>query len=198
MSVFKGFFGTGGGAEEEAGLIREEGFESGITDLEAARSGSNLAFDPFTQAGTSALQQESAALGLGPPGSQEEFFRNFKDSPGQAFLRDRQERSLLRNQAAIGGLRGGNVRTALQEQAAGFAEGSFQDRLNRISSVAGRGLDAVGRQQDISTGLSRNIADFRVGGKAAVGAGIEAGAAARRSALDAFTGVAKAAAGAAG
>ena len=92
---------------------------------------------PFQQTGTDALNQQRILLGLGaspqvsgtgisslkdnrgpqfsPLEQQQQAFAAFSESPGQRFLRDRQEKALLRNAASIGGLRGGNVRTAQQQ-----------------------------------------------------------------------------------
>lgn len=53
----------------------------------------------------------------------------------------------MRNQAAIGGLGGGNVRSALQQQAAGFAQQDLQNQISRLGSVAGQGQQA---QQNIA------------------------------------------------
>jgi hypothetical protein len=101
----------------------------------------NLA--PFREAGVAALGQQQALLGLSGQEAQQEALGAFAESPSQRFLRERQERSLLRNQSAIGGLGGGNVRTALQEQAAGIASTQLGDFQNRLAGLSGTGQTAT-------------------------------------------------------
>jgi hypothetical protein len=102
---------------------REDLINQQIQDRFKAIRGENIGrLTPYTEAGRGALTEQQALLGLSGQGAQQEAYARFTESPGQAFLRERQERALLRNAAAIGGLGGGNVRTALQEQAFGRAQ----------------------------------------------------------------------------
>ena len=104
--------------------------------------------------------------------AEQEALSRFRESPGQAFLRERQERSLLRNQAAIGGLGGGNVRTALQEQAFGIASQQLGERQNLLSQITGRGLSATGAGAAIGGNISSNIANLLADRGEVRGAGI--------------------------
>ena len=95
---------------------------SGATKLARAGIGTTEQYlSPYATAGTDALQQQVALTGAMDTSLPQLDYGTFEESAGQKFLRERQEQSLLRNQAAIGGLGGGNVRTALQEQAYGIA-----------------------------------------------------------------------------
>jgi len=114
--------------------------------------------------------------------SREQALAAFAETPGQQFLRERQERSLLRSAGAIGGLGGGNIRTALQQQAFGRAAtqlGEFQNRLAALSGAGqaattgvaqlgaqtagqiGQGLQAAGAAR--ATGIIGQAAGFRRG-----------------------------------
>ena len=132
--------------------------------------------DPYRQAGTAALGQQQALLGMGGQEQQQQAFAAFGDSPGQKFLRDRQEKSLLRNQAAIGGLGGGNVRTALQEQAAGFAAQDYNNQFARLGQLSGQGLNATTQGGQFGAGTAANISNLQVGQGEARASGILAGA----------------------
>jgi len=96
---------------------------------------------PYREAGTQALEQQQALLGLLGPEAQAKAYQAYTESPGQAFLRQRGEQALLRNAAATGGLGGGNVLSALQQQGIGFAQQDLQNQLARLTSLseAGRG-----------------------------------------------------------
>lgn len=114
----------------------------GLDFLDATRGRVNETLSPFTQPGQQAAQQQAALSGALGPEAQATAFQQFQDSPGQAFLRDRGERAVLRNAAAIGGLGGGNVRRELVEFGQGLAAQDFQNQFDRLGQVAGRGLQS--------------------------------------------------------
>ena len=112
----------------------------------------------FRERGGLAGEEEAAFLGLRGPEAEQAALGRFRESPGQVFLRERQERALLRNQAAIGGLGGGNVRTALQEQAFGIASQQLGERKDRLSQIAGRGAGVAQTGGLIGANISGGIA----------------------------------------
>ncbi len=99
--------------------------------------------DPFAETGRQAATQRAALLGLSGPEAQQQALNIMTESPGQAFLRERQERALLRNAAALGGLGGGNIRRALQEQAFARAQTDLDRQLERLGGVAAAGQQAA-------------------------------------------------------
>ena len=116
------------------------------TAIDRLEQGGQSQFDqlnPFATAGTSALQQQQALLGMGGQSEQDAAFAAFNDSPGQKFIRERAQKSLLRNSAAIGGLGGGNVRSALVEQGAGFAAQDFNNQFTRLGDLRTAGQNAA-------------------------------------------------------
>ena len=135
--VFDLFGRQAGQTAEDAAAQQEEAFGQGISEQ---RRQFDLLFgltQPSIEAGNLARDQQMALLGLLGPEAQANAQAQIEVSPGQKFIRDRQERSLLRNSAATGGLGGGNVRTALQQQAAGFAQQDLENQFNRLSSLTG-------------------------------------------------------------
>jgi len=117
-------------AAKEAARLQQQQFEQ--TQAQLA---------PYRKAGKQALKQQQALLGLLGPEAQAQAYQAYTESPGQAFLRQRGEQALLRNAAATGGLGGGNVLSALQQQGIGFAQQDLQNQLARLTSLseAGRG-----------------------------------------------------------
>ncbi len=115
-------------------------------------------FAGFRERGGLAGEEQAAFLGLRGVEAEEAALGRFRESPGQVFLRERQERSLLRNQAAIGGLGGGNVRTALQEQAFGIASQQLGERKDRLAQVAGLGAGVAQTGGLIGANISGGIA----------------------------------------
>jgi len=133
---------------------------------------SREAAEPFRQAGLGALEQQQALLGLAGPEARQQALAGFQESPGQQFIRQRQERALLRNQAAIGGLGGGNVRTALQQQAAGFAQQDLQNQLARLGGIAGQGQVVTSNIAQLGAGTATNIGNLLQAGGQAQASGI--------------------------
>ncbi len=127
---------------------------------------------PFRKAGVSALEQQQALLGLGGEEEQQAAFAAFGESPGQKFLRDQQERSLLRNASAIGGLGGGNVRSALQSQAFGRAQTDFADQFNRLAGLSEAGRAATERTGQFGAQAASNIGGLQQQAGAARASGI--------------------------
>lgn len=101
---------------------------------------------PYEQSGAAALGQQSALTGAFGNEAQQQAIDSFIESPGQQYLREQQEQALIRNQAAIGGLGGGRVRTALQEQAYGIAAQQQQQQVDNLSQLSGLGIQASGAQ----------------------------------------------------
>jgi hypothetical protein len=109
-------------------------------------------FDPYTSGGAEATNQMRALLGLS--GDYDTAMSKFNESPGQKFLRDRQEKALLRNAAATGGLRGGRTQTALQSQAFDRAQTDYGNYYNRLSGLSGQGQSAQSQLATMSGGAS--------------------------------------------
>jgi hypothetical protein len=118
------------------------GRDSSLATLADAEQRGLARLDPYSDAGRSALEQEAALSGALGPEAQQAAIDSFIESPGQKYLREQQEKSLLRNSAAIGGLGGGRVRSALMEQAMGIAATQQQSHLENLRSLAGRGQQA--------------------------------------------------------
>ncbi len=100
-------------------------------------------FDPFLSGGQQAAQRQAALSGALGPEAQEEAFANFRESPGQQFLRDQMEQASLRTAAATGFLGSGNLQMELQERAMGLAQTDYQNYFNRLGDVSGQGLQAA-------------------------------------------------------
>ena len=138
--------GLGSGEEERLRSGERSKLEGEISDIEGAPRVFQFGDKGRREAEIAGITGEIEGLegrtfgsGLSAEQEQEQAFAKLQESPGQQFLRKRQERALLRNASAIGGLGGGNVRTALQEQAVGFAQQDLQNQFGRLGQIAGQG-----------------------------------------------------------
>lgn len=134
-------------------------------------SGADIArgdISQFADVGRSALDKEAALTGALGPEAQAAAFAEYSESPGQAYMREQQEKALLRNQAATGGLGGGNVLKELQRQAAGLASQNYQQDLANLRSLSQRGQQAAG---DMS-GIAERLGTSQAGLEQAIGGGL--------------------------
>ena len=146
-----------GRAAGQAADIQAQGELAGIEERRRQFDVTQESFRPFQEAGVSALGQQQALLGLSGQEAQQQAFAGLEDSPGQQFLRARAQKNLLRNASAIGGLGGGNVRSALVQQGVGFAQQDLQNQFGRLGQLAGQGQAAAGQVGQFGQQTSQGI-----------------------------------------
>jgi len=151
------------GLTDALGLAKAGGYNfGGIKQLFDEYTGiASGKLDPYEQMGRQGLNYEAALIGALGNEAQESAFDRYMASPGQKYLRDKQEESLLRNQAAIGGLQGGRVRTALQEQAKDIASTNFQQDVSNLRNLAQRGQQAAATQGGFYQQSGANMGSLR-------------------------------------
>jgi hypothetical protein len=146
---------------EQIGIDRAQNTEryNQQFDLSKERFDINRADNlPRIEGGNQAFSQQQALLGLSGQDAQQSAYGNIQESSGQRFLRERQERALVRNSSAIGGIGGGNVRTALQEQAAGFAMQDVDNQFNRLNAISTQGQNASNASGQVGSQPTANAA----------------------------------------
>lgn len=165
------------------GYIASEGAKSAAEEqadaaaAATAESASQFAatqesLEPYEAAGEAALEQQLALTGLSGTEAQQAAFDAFAESPGQQYLREQQERALIRNASAVGGLGGGNVLTALQEQAAGIASTDYANYYNQLAGLSGTGQTAATDVATIGATAATSTAQSEADAAAARASGI--------------------------
>jgi len=127
----------------KAGALQAQSAETSIAETQRQFDITQEGLRPRLEAEAAALGQQQALIGLSGQQAQAEALQAIEQSPGQKFLRDRAQRNLLRNASAIGGLGGGNVRSALVQQGVGFAQQDIQNQFGRLGQIAGQGQAAI-------------------------------------------------------
>ncbi|MCP4353335.1 MAG: hypothetical protein GY795_48420, partial [Desulfobacterales bacterium] len=138
------------------------GLSTGRGDITQTSKGAINRFNPYEETGRSALDKEAAFSGALGAEAQAEAFADYQASPGQKWLQQQQEQSLIRNAAATGGTQSGNVLSALQEQAAGRAAQNYQQDLGNLRSLAQRGQSAAGSQAGVQSQAGRDLAQMEM------------------------------------
>lgn len=163
---------SAGRASDRAAATQQAGADRAI-DVQNQQFQQTLELlGPSIEGGDLARQQQLGLLGLLGPEAQEAAQNQFQQSPGQQFIRDRQQRALTRNQAAIGGLGGGNIRTALQQQATGFAQQDLGNQFNRLGALSGAGQSAATNIGQFGQATAGNVGSLINRGAQAGAAGI--------------------------
>lgn len=163
-------FGIGGEeAAQEAAQAQAQASLAGVEEERREFDITQETFRPTIEAGDLAREQQLALLGLR---GEEAFEQATRLSPAQAFIEKRSQRNLLRNASAIGGVGGGNIRSALVEQGAGFAGTQLQNQFSQLGQVAGQGTASVANQGQLAGQSSQNIANLLQAGGQAQASGI--------------------------
>jgi hypothetical protein len=161
-----------GEAGQAAASVQSQAALAGIEENRRQFDLNRGDLEPRIQGGNQAFQAQQALLGLQGGTAQDEAYGNIQESAGQRFLRDRAQKALLRNSAATGGLGGGNVRTALQEQAVGFAQQDINNQFGRLGQLAGQGQNAANVSGQAGSQSASNIANLQANQGAAQATGI--------------------------
>jgi len=172
-----------GGSEKKAGQAQVDASKASVEEQRRQFDITQANLQPFLDAGTGALTQQQALLGLSGVPEQQAAFDAFTSSPGQQFLQDRGQRALLRNSSAIGGLGGGNVRSALVQQGVGFARQDFGNQFNRLAGLSGTGQATGVQLGQFGANAAANIGSILQDAGAARASGILGQAEGRRAGL---------------
>jgi hypothetical protein len=136
-----------------------EGQNQAIAEQRRQFDATQANLQPFQEAGQAAIGEQQNLIGLNGNEAQQASFDSFNASPGQKFLRDRAQKNLVRNSSAIGGLGGGNVRSALVEQGVGFAQQDYNNQFGRLGQLAGQGQSAATSIGNFGANASNNISN---------------------------------------
>lgn len=128
---------------------------------------------PLAQMAQPYLQEQQALLGLGGDQAYQDALSRVSDP-----LRAEQERAIMRNNAALGGV-GGNVLSQLAEQTRARTEANIGNRLNQISQANAPALNALQQISNLRLNRGLSMADIMGGG----GRDLAAQETARRQAL---------------
>lgn len=129
-----------------------QNFSQGLNNLNQRTDQAMGMMQPFAQRGGQAFDLQAALSGAMGGDAQSQAFQNFQQSPGQQYLMEQAEKSLLRNASATGGLGGGAIKNALQRNAIGMASQDFGNQFARLGQVAQPGMQAAGTQAGLAQG----------------------------------------------
>jgi len=136
-AVVSGYFANE--AAEDAADAQIEGSEAGIAENRRQFDLVQELLSPYTQAGVGSLTAQEDILGLNGPEAQQAAISSIESSPEFTSLIKQGEEAILQNASATGGLRGGNVQSALSEFRPELLSQLINDKFTRLGGITGLG-----------------------------------------------------------
>jgi hypothetical protein len=160
-----------GKAAERAGETQAAAAQAGIEEQRRQFDALIELMAPYVGAGTGALSQQEAIIGLQGQEAQQQAISGFEQSPIMEALTRQGEEALLQQASATGGLRGGNIQAALAQFRPQILNALIEQQYNRLGGLSTIGQAAAAGQaaQGISSGT--NIANLLANQGAAVAGG---------------------------
>ena len=160
-----GVIGAGlGGAIEgresvgEASQVQQQAAQGGIDEQRRQFDAIQKLLQPYTEAGTGALTQQQALLGMGTPEAQQQAIAALQGSPQFAALQQQGENAILQNASATGGLRGGNVQGALAQFRPALLSSLIDQQYSRLGGLTAIGQNAAAGVGNAGMSTGSNIA----------------------------------------
>lgn len=114
---------------------------------------------PYVEAGTPALQQQQALIGLQGPQAQQQAISALEQGAGFQAQVKAGEEALLQRASATGGLRGGNIQAALAQFRPQMLQREIETQYGRLG-----GLTSLGQQSAAGVGTAGLQTGARVAG----------------------------------
>ena len=184
-----------GKAAEQAGQTQAAASQAGIDEQRRQFDSLVQLMSPYVQAGTGAMQQQQALIGLQGPEAQEQAVSGFEQSPLFQSMQQQGENAILQNASATGGLRGGNVQAALGQFRPQLLNQLIEQQYGRLGGLAAMGQASAAGQGAQGLASASNIGNLLANQAQATAGGQIARGNVGRQAFSDVLGIAKAAAG---
>jgi hypothetical protein len=184
-------------AAEEAGQRQESMYGKGIEEQRRQQQETAARLAPFTQAGEEALKQQRILMGLEGPEAQAAAISQIEQSPEFQEAVRQGEAGMLANASATGGLRGGNVQSALAQFRPQMLSAMIQQRMAQLGGLTSMGQASAAGVAGMGQQTAGNIANLYGQIGAAQAGSLVGQAGAWGQALGALGGLGSTAAGAA-
>ncbi len=142
-SILGGALGGKGAAK--AAKTQAAAYQKGLEQQQAQYNTTRSDLSPFREAGSQALGSVGDLLGLNGGGIQDSAISALKASPLFTSQYDTGVDTILQNQAATGGLRGGNTQNSLAQFGSGLLSDVIQRQLGNLGGLVTTGAGAAGQ-----------------------------------------------------
>lgn len=172
--VVGGITGSNAAAESAEDAGRLQAGQSQLAIDEQRRQFDKIVelMSPFVTAGTGAVGQQQALLGLQGAQAQQAAINQLQQMPYFQGLVQQGENALLQNAAATGGLRGGNTQAALAQFRPQMLNNLIQQQFGNLGGLSQLGQASAANQASAGMSSAANIGNL-LGQKGAALAGAE-------------------------
>lgn len=158
-------------AAGKAAGAQKDASEAGIAEQRYEFDKVQELLKPYSDAGEGAVGQQSDLLGLNGPEAQAKAIAGIQSSPEFSALTKQGEEGITQNASATGGLRGGNIQSALAQFRPQLLSQLIESRFGKLSSVAGVGQASAAGTAAAAQNTGNNISGLLAqAGQASAGA----------------------------
>lgn len=130
-------------AAKTAATAQTQAADKGVEEQRRQFEAVQKLLAPYVGAGTTALGQQAALIGVGGADAQRAALQAIEQGPEFAALTRQGENAILQNASATGGLRGGNVQAALAQFRPQILSGLIEQQYNRLGGLSQMGQSAA-------------------------------------------------------
>jgi hypothetical protein len=149
-----------GKAAEAAGRTQAGFAQQGIDEQRRQFDALVELMAPYVKAGTGAMGQQQALIGLQGADAQQQAIQNFEQSPLFQSITQQGENAILQNASATGGLRGGNVQAALSQFRPQVLNSLIEQQYGRLGGLSTMGQAAAAGQASQGMQSASNIGNL--------------------------------------
>jgi len=149
-----------GEAAQQAGYTQAASAEQGIAEQRRQFDKFIELMSPYVSAGESAIGQQQALIGLGGAGVQQQAIMGLEQSPQYLEMVKQGENAILQNASATGGLRGGNVQSALAQYRPQILSDLINQQYGRLGGLSQLGQASAAGQASAGIGSASNIGNL--------------------------------------
>lgn len=147
-------------AGEKASEAQAESSAEGIAEQRRQFDKITELLSPYVSAGTSAIGQQQAILGLKGPEAQRAALSGIERSPYFQSEARQGESAILQNASATGGLRGGNVQGALAQFRPALLNQLIQQQYGNLGGLTAIGQASAAQQATAAGNTGTNVANL--------------------------------------
>jgi hypothetical protein len=147
-------------AAKKAASATTQGADKAIAEQRRQFDAIQALMKPFVETGTTALSRQAALLGIGGADAQRTAISALEQSPEFQSLVQQGESAIMQGAAATGGLRGGNIQSALAQFRPQILSGLIEQQYNRLGGLATAGQNAAGNVGTAGSSMAANVGNL--------------------------------------
>lgn len=161
-SILGGLLGSRSEAKsaDRASAVQQEMARESIAEQRRQFDHIQSLLNPYVQSGNQALGQTQDLMGLNGYDKQQQAIDDLNNSPFLQSAYRQAENALLQNASATGGLRGGNVQSALADNRMNMLNQAYLGQLSNLGGLVSIGQNAAAGVGNAGANLANNVSSL--------------------------------------